>query len=112
MQNEKSTITKSKNVPSGSIPELQYKFPTNEQSINQESRKKNRVGSPRKRKRRKQKPISSLIHRLFRPESFFKNEKIKTRFINFFNIKELIILLDVNSTFLKLLSNLNVSKNI
>ena len=111
MQNEKlSTFTKSKtiskNLNSTSNPETQNKAQINEQSLKSlqiESKKKNRASSPKKRKRKRQKPISSLIRRLFRPEIFFKDDKIKSKFLNFFNIKELIILLDVNSTFFEVI---------
>ena len=108
MQNDKMstktrTKTLSKNIVSGSLPEAQLKAQTNELSMLIEFKKKNRISSPKRRKRKKQKPLSSLIHRLFRPEIFFQDEKIKNNFLNCFNIKELIILLDVNSTFFEMI---------
>ena len=108
MDNEKKSVltkskTLSKNMVSGSLPELQLKAQTNELSMLIDLKKKNRSPSPKRRKRKKQKPLSSLIHKLFKPEIFFANEKIKNNFLNCFNIKELIILLDVNSTFFEII---------
>ena len=105
MQNEqKSVLTKSKTITKLVIDNLpEIKAQSNELSTFLDSKKKNRISSPKRRKRKKQKPLSNLIHRLFKPDIFFKNEKIKNNILNCFNIKELIILLDVNSTFFEII---------
>ena len=108
MQNEQiSSFTKIKsisdNILSNAIPDITNKAQTIAQNLNTESKKKLKNAITKKRRRKKQKPISSLIHRLFRPELFFKNEKVKSYFFNYFNIKELIILMEVNSIFYEII---------
>ena len=107
MQNEKlSALTKSKtlskNILSNNIAELN-KEQTNDLTSKRDSKiiKKKRpsILSPKKRKKKKQNQNIVVIHRLFKPDLFFKNEKVKAKFINCFNIKEQIILMDVNSVF-------------
>ena len=100
MQNEKiSSITKSKNL--GSLTDMTSKEQLNEQNIISETKSKfkKRNSSPKRRKRKKQKPVSNVIHRLFKSDFFFKDEKIRVKFLDCFNIKELIILMDINSIF-------------
>ena len=104
MQNDKLSMNiKSiqKNIISGSIVDISNKEQLNEQSVrpDSKSRQKVRNSSPKRRKRKRQKPVSCLIHRFIKSDFFFKYDKIKSKFLNCFNIKELIILMDVNSTF-------------
>ena len=104
MQNEKISSIKgsktlSKNIQSGTIPEETNKDQVLEQSLRPDSKKRNRGSSPKRRKRKKQKPVASIIHRYFKSDLLFQNEKVKTKFLYCFNIKELIILMEVNSTF-------------
>lgn len=107
MQNEKlSALTKSKtlskNVISNNIAELN-KDQLNDLTTKRDSKviKKRRpsILSPKRRKKKKQNQNIVVIHRLFKSDLFFKNEKVKSKFINCFNIKEQIILMDVNSVF-------------
>ena len=107
MQNEKlSALTKSKtlskNVISNNIAELN-KDQVNDLTTKRDSKviKKKRpsILSPKRRKKKKQNQNIVVIHRLFKSDLFFKNEKVKSKFINCFNIKEQIILMDVNSVF-------------
>jgi Ran GTPase-activating protein (RanGAP) involved in mRNA processing and transport len=107
MQNEKvSALTKSKtlskNVISNNIAELN-KDQANDLTTKIDSKinKKRRpsILSPKRRKKKKQNQNIVVIHRLFKSDIFFKNEKVKSKFINCFNIKEQIILMDVNSVF-------------
>ena len=62
-------------------------------------KKRPSILSPKRRKKKKQNQNIVVIHRLFKSDLFFKNEKVKSKFINCFNIKEQIILMDVNSVF-------------
>lgn len=107
MQNDKlSSVTKSKtlskNVLSNNIAEL-----NKDQAIDLNTKRDSKINkkrrpsilSPKKRRKKKQKPITVVIHRIFKPDLFFKNEKVKSKFINCFNIKEQIILMDINSVF-------------
>ena len=107
MQNEKlSALTKSKtlskNVISNNIAELN-KDQVNDLTTKRDSKviKKKRpsILSPKRRKKKKQNQNIVVIHRLFKSDLFFKNEKVKSKFINCFNIKEQIILMDLNSVF-------------
>ena len=107
MQNEKlSALTKSKtlskNVLSNNIVELN-KDQVNDLTTKRDSKvnKKRRpsILSPKRRKKKKQNQNIVVIHRLFKSDLFFKNEKVKSKFINCFNIKEQIILMDVNLAF-------------
>ena len=63
MQNEqKSVLTKSKTITKLVIDNLpEIKAQSNELSTFLDSKKKNRISSPKRRKRKKQKPLSNLI---------------------------------------------------
>ena len=100
MQNEKiSSFRGSKTLSKNMLPEVTNKDQTMDQSVNLDSKKKLRGSSPKRRKRKKQKPVASIIHRYFKSDLLFQNEKIKMKFLYCFNIKELIILMEVNSIF-------------
>ena len=77
MQNEKlSSLTKEKTKTNNTGQDQSNKAQINAQNLNTDSKKVIRNSGSKKRKRKKQKPISSAIHRLFKPELFFQNYSV------------------------------------
>ena len=57
-----------------------------------------------KKKKKKQKIVAGIIHRLFRHDTFLAKPGLLQRFITFFNIREQIILMDVDKEFKDVIS--------